>query len=183
MASTDNPKRLDIRRYPNRRFYDATHSRHATLTELYDLVIQGFDLSVTDSATGSDITHIVLTQMILERDAEKLAIFPAAILHQIIRTQTQFLGGVFENFIRQALESQRSTQDQWARFLQQTFSGMPQPQPTDWLRAWWGQPPPSTPPPPAPSAPAPPSVAPTDEVAALRAQLAALTRRLDELGK
>lgn len=179
---------LDIRRYPNRRYYDATNSRHVSLTELYELVGQGFDLAVTDSASGTDITPAVLTQMILDRDSEKLAIFPAPILHQIIRTQTQFLGGIFENFLRQTLEAQRSTQDQWARFLQQALPpGIPTPPTADWMRSWWAsQPAQQTPVPPAaapPSAASPIPAAGADEVSVLRSQLAELMKRVDELSR
>ena len=69
---------FEIKKYPNRRFYDVTRSRHVTLNDLYELVQVGERILVTDSKTGADITNIVLTQIILEHDPPKLDLFPAA---------------------------------------------------------------------------------------------------------
>ena len=48
-------KHLDIRKYPNRRYYDATRSRHLTLPEIRNLIRDGYDVTVTDSRSGADI--------------------------------------------------------------------------------------------------------------------------------
>jgi polyhydroxyalkanoate synthesis repressor PhaR len=77
--------RLEIRKYPNRRLYDVTRSQHLTADQLYELIRAGHDVVVIDSASGADITHQILTQMILERDSSKLEVFPATLLHEIIR--------------------------------------------------------------------------------------------------
>src|SRR5215813_12293370 len=135
------PGPLLIRKYSNRRFYDTTRSCNVTLEELHGLITDGWDLRISDSRTDEDLTNAVLTQLILEHHAPKLAIFPAAILHQIIRTQQQFLGGIVEQFFRQTLEAQRTTQEQWARFLQNTLGFVPpgvSPGPTgvDWMRSF-----------------------------------------------
>jgi len=99
-SSTGGP--LQIRKYSNRRLYDATRSRHITGDDLYQLVRDGHDVVVTDSATGADITHQVLTQMILERDSPKLEVFPTTLLHEIIRANQQM----------------------WRRFVEQWLSGL-----------------------------------------------------------
>jgi hypothetical protein len=65
---------------------------------------------VTDSATGADITHQVLTQMIFERDLPKLDVFPTTLLHEIIRANQQmwkkfakqWLGGLTAAIAQQA---------------------------------------------------------------------------------
>lgn len=131
------PRLLQIRKYPNRRLYDTTRSRHIGHDELFDLISRGYDVTVTDSATGRDITAAVLMQLILERQSDKLAIFPAAILHQVIRTQRQFLGGVFEQFFRQTAEAQRAAQEQWARLIEGMMGRRPggPPGPVEWTRA------------------------------------------------
>ena len=88
MATPEHPI-LEIRKYSNRRLYDATRSRHITAEDLYQLVREGYDVVITDSATGADITHQVLAQMILEREAPKLEVFPVTLLHEIIRANQQ----------------------------------------------------------------------------------------------
>ena len=47
METSDNRKTLEIRKYPNRRFYDATRSRHVTLEDIRDLrsLLTGFRLA------------------------------------------------------------------------------------------------------------------------------------------
>lgn len=140
-AATPAAGRLDIRKYPNRRFYDATRSRHVTLADLHDLICAGHELVITDSATGEDITRTVLTQIILERDPLKLSLFPPAMLHQLIRTQQQFLGGVLEQFFMQFLQTQRASQERWSRLLADMFgSPFAAGTPMDWARRLWPQP-------------------------------------------
>jgi polyhydroxyalkanoate synthesis repressor PhaR len=127
---------LAIKKYPNRRYYDTSRSRHVTLGELHDLICDDYELTITDSKTGDDITRQVLTQIILERDPLKLAIFPTNILHQVIRTQKQFLGSVVEQFFQQALQTHKTSQERWAGFLRNTL-GMGATTPTsplEWTR-------------------------------------------------
>ena len=78
MAATPDAAagRLEIKKYPNRRYYDATHSRHLTLDEIRTLVQQGYDLRVVDARTSADITAQVLTQIILELDTPKVDSLP-----------------------------------------------------------------------------------------------------------
>ena len=103
---------------------------------MHELICDGHDLKIVDSKTGADITNMVLTQILLERDAPKLDIFPSAILHQIIRTQQQFLGSVMEQFFAQVLEGHKASHHQWARFLRNTLGveGLPT-DPMDWTRS------------------------------------------------
>ena len=54
-ASTVQPDLLEIRRYPNRRLYDVTRSKTVTLDELHNLVREGYQIRVTETATGRDI--------------------------------------------------------------------------------------------------------------------------------
>jgi polyhydroxyalkanoate synthesis repressor PhaR len=95
---------IEIRKYSNRRFYDATHSRHLTLEEIHRLVKSGQAVRVTDNRTSSDITAKVLTQIILDLDAPKLELFPAPFLAEIIRVNDQLVKGFYEKFFHQALQ-------------------------------------------------------------------------------
>lgn len=133
-----------VKKYPNRRFYDATHSRHVTLRELHDLIVAGREIQVTDSTTGEDITRAVLTQIILEQDPPKLEFFPTSILHQVIRTQRQMLGDVTASFFQQWLATQQASQQRWMEWMRSAFSSGQQvvpPNPLDpmnWAARFWG---------------------------------------------
>jgi polyhydroxyalkanoate synthesis repressor PhaR len=202
MSSETPPiARLTIKKYTNRRFYDTTRSCHVTLSDLHDLVAAGNELTIIDSKTGEDITNLVLTQIILERDASKLDMFPANILHQMIRTQQQFLGTVIDQFFAQALATHRASQERWTQFLRNTVGltpGFPA-SPLDWTRTLMDA---FTPRPnatnegaargPAADATRSPREAQTgagadnptaaeQELAALREQLAELTRKVEQM--
>lgn len=122
--SQEKPEPLDIRKYPNRRYYDATHSRHLTLEEILDLVRDGHDIKVTDSKTGADITAQVLTQMILELETAKVANLPVALLLNLIRSNDQFIGDFVEKYFNQALAAYLQYQKQMASFV--PFAAWPQ---------------------------------------------------------
>ena len=98
-------KRLEIKKYANRRYYDATHSRHLTLEEIRTLIQQGYDLQVVDAQTSADITAQVLTQIILELDTAKIDSLPVPMLVRIIRTNDQLVKDFIEKYFNQALQS------------------------------------------------------------------------------
>lgn len=200
MAAADASSRhLVIKKYSNRRFYDTTRSRHVTLSDMYELICDGYDLGIIDSETREDITNVVLTQIIIERDAPKLAIFPANILHQMIRTKNQFLEGVLEQFFRQVLATHRESQERWAKFLENTLGFVPPmaSAPLDWTRQWMdalggrGGPPREPtgvagPPPDEPAAAEQNGAAAADgdeELADLRRKVTELTRRVERMSK
>ena len=98
------PQLIEIRRYPNRRYYDSTRSRHLTLEQIHALIRDGSNVRVVDSQTSADITGKVLTQIILELDAPKLEMFPTAMLTELIRVNDRFVKGFFEKFLGQAFD-------------------------------------------------------------------------------
>ncbi len=98
-------KRLEIRKYANRRYYDTTHSRHLTLDEIRSLIQQGYDLRVVDARSSADITAQVLTQIILELDTPKIDSLPVPLLVRIIRMNDQLVKDFIEKYFNQALQS------------------------------------------------------------------------------
>jgi polyhydroxyalkanoate synthesis repressor PhaR len=106
---------LQIRKYSNRRLYDATNSRHLTADELYRLIREGHDVAVTDSATGADITHHVLTQMIFERELPKLEVFPTTLLYEIIRANQQMWKRLAEQWLAGLAAAIQQQADAYAR--------------------------------------------------------------------
>ncbi len=143
MYDARNSEIIDIKKYPNRRYYDATNSRHVTLQEVHDLVVSGKDIRVSDSRNGEDITNLVLTQVLLEQDEPKLDLFPSSILHLMIRMNRQalrmsmerlfgpFQGLLsssqkqFDAYLRQAMKANVASPMEWASRMMQAFSGAP----------------------------------------------------------
>jgi polyhydroxyalkanoate synthesis repressor PhaR len=110
---------IEIRKYPNRRYYDKTRSRHLTLEEIRALIQKGANVRIIDSQTGADITSRTLMQMIVEFDAPKLDLFTAPLLVEIIRVNDQVIKGFFEKFFNQALSSFFAFQQQFEKQLRE----------------------------------------------------------------
>ena len=74
-----------IRRYGNRKLYDADAKRYVTLEHLAALVAEGHELEVTDQRTGEDMTSLTLAQALLEGLKERTARIPRQVLVRLIR--------------------------------------------------------------------------------------------------
>jgi polyhydroxyalkanoate synthesis repressor PhaR len=73
-----------IKKYENRRLYDATNSRYVNLEEVAQLVQQGYNVQVIDASSGEDITRLILTQIIAEGAKTADSNFPLDILRQMV---------------------------------------------------------------------------------------------------
>lgn len=132
-------KRLELRKYPNRRYYDSTRSRHVTLEEIYALIRDGYEVQVVDSKTGEDITAKVLAQIIIELDPPKLGVFPVALLHRLLRSNEQLVNDFVQRYFNQALTAFLDSQRSVEQYLRQAM-GLQSPAPTvaDWAKMMWG---------------------------------------------
>src|SRR5688572_21020773 len=132
-------KRLKIRKYPNRRYYDSTRSRHMTLEEIYAAIRDGYEIEVTDSKTGEDITAKVLAQMIIELDPPKLSVFPVALLHRLLRANEQLLNDFTQKYFSQALGAFLDSQKKFEQSVRSAM-GLKSATPTvaDWAGMMFG---------------------------------------------
>ena len=91
-----------IRKYANRRLYDAHDSRHVTLDDLRKLIAGGQRIKVVDDKSGEDITRQVLTQIIVDEEARGgETMLPINFLKQLIG----LYGNSMQNFVPQYLEA------------------------------------------------------------------------------
>ncbi|MSQ90937.1 MAG: hypothetical protein EXS01_06045 [Phycisphaerales bacterium] len=75
---------IRIRKYPNRRLYDTSRSAFITSDQLYSIVREGNRVEVIESATGTDITNIVLLNAIIDRDPSRILSIPATVFHAMV---------------------------------------------------------------------------------------------------
>ena len=114
-----------IKKYENRRLYDATNSRYVNLDEVAQFVKLGYEVRVIDAASGEDITRLILTQIIAEGAKTPDSTFPLDVLRQMI------------------MASGRASQERAVRYIkamsdlyQNTFSAMaPALNPFDFMHA------------------------------------------------
>jgi polyhydroxyalkanoate synthesis repressor PhaR len=102
-----------VKKYGNRRLYDTDSSRYITLEELTEKIRAGAEARVIDAKTNRDLTQETLTQIIIEsRGADTL--FPAPLLHQLIRlgddALAEFLGRYVQGALELYLQARKSTQ-------------------------------------------------------------------------
>ena len=94
-----------IRKYANRRLYDATSSRHVTLADLRLLIVDGMKLKVIDDKSGEDITRSVLFQILAEQEQFGAPVLGSELLEMIIR----FYGRPTQAFLSRYLEQSFAT--------------------------------------------------------------------------
>src|SRR5687767_4637600 len=74
-----------IKKYANRRLYDASISKHVTLEDIRDLIVRGEKIKVVEDKTGEDITRLILLQVIAEQEQFGKPILTTQLLESIIR--------------------------------------------------------------------------------------------------
>lgn len=119
---------IAIKRYPNRRFYSKNASKYVSLPDIEELVQSGATVQIQDNQSGEDITRQVLTQMILDRQPDKMALFPVDMLHLIVRSN-DLMADFLRDYFRQSLT--------YLNYLQR--HGAPSPKlanPIHWAKAW-----------------------------------------------
>jgi polyhydroxyalkanoate synthesis repressor PhaR len=120
-SSEDHTRRLRIRKYRNRRYYDSTHSRHLTLSQIYEKILEGYEIEVFDSETGQDITPKVLAQIIIDLDPPKLSVFPVAMLHGLLRSNQQWVSDFFDTVFSKPLSAYLETHRAAGQYFRQAM--------------------------------------------------------------
>ncbi len=109
-----------IKKYANRRLYDAASSRHVTLDDLRKLIVQGERIKVVDDKTGDDLTRAILLQIIADQEQFGQPILSTSTLESIIR----FYGDAMQGFMARYLEQSVATFVQQQNALQSQISRM-----------------------------------------------------------
>jgi polyhydroxyalkanoate synthesis repressor PhaR len=89
-----------IKKYANRRLYNTDTSTYVTLEDLAEMVRSERDFVVYDAKTGEDLTHSVLTQIIVEQESRGTNLLPIGFLRQLIR----FYGDSMQKLVPSYLE-------------------------------------------------------------------------------
>jgi polyhydroxyalkanoate synthesis repressor PhaR len=74
-----------IKKYSDRRLYHTGASRYVKLEDIARMVREGIDVKVVDARTGKDLTHIILTQIIMENARDREIALPLQLLRQLVQ--------------------------------------------------------------------------------------------------
>ncbi len=109
-----------VKKYANRRLYNTESSSYITLDNLAGMIRDGRDFVVYDARTGEDITRGVLTQIIVEEESKGRAMLPTNFLRQIIGFYGDSLQQFVPSYLEQAMSSFALQQEQMRTAMQQT---------------------------------------------------------------
>ena len=123
-ASGKDPDKIEpvvIKKYANRRLYNTDTSTYVTLDDLAAMVKSGRDFVVFDAKSGDDLTHSVLTQIIVDQESRMggQTLLPIPFLRQLIR----FYGDSIERLVPSYLQISLDTLTKEQERFRKTFAG------------------------------------------------------------
>jgi polyhydroxyalkanoate synthesis repressor PhaR len=110
-----------IKKYANRRLYNTDTSTYVTLEDLAEMVRSERDFVVYDAKTGEDLTHSVLTQIIVEQESRGTNLLPIRFLRQLIRFYGDSMQRVVPSYLEFSLDSLTRQQEQYRRRFAHAF--------------------------------------------------------------
>ena len=178
-----------IKKYANRRLYNTETSSYITLDLLSQMTREGREFVVVDAKTGEDITHNVLTQIIMEEEQRGKNMLPVNFLRQLIAMYGDSMQSMVPQYLEASMDAFRKNQQQFQEAMKGAFGGGPlaeiakrNMQMFEAAASAFGGVPgmPGAAPAPNPT-PAASEESKDDEIAVLKAQLAALNAKIDKL--
>jgi polyhydroxyalkanoate synthesis repressor PhaR len=114
-----------IKKYANRRLYNTETSSYITLEHLAAMTREGRDFKVVDAKTDADITHSVLTQIIMEEEARGASMLPVNFLRQLIAMYGDSMQAMVPGYLDASMESFRRNQEQFKSAVEGAFANSP----------------------------------------------------------
>ena len=169
---------VTIKKYANRRLYNTETSSYITLEHLAAMTREGRDFKVVDARTDEDITHNVLTQIIMEAEGRGTTpMLPVGFLRQLISLYGDSMQAVVPGYLEASMDSFRRNQAQFRDAVEGAFAGSPFADIAKRNMAMFDAAASAFKPQPAKAQPSK-----DDEISALRAELAALHEKVERLG-
>jgi len=115
---------VTIKKYANRRLYNTATSSYVTLDHLCQMVKEGTEFVVRDAKSGEDITHQVLTQIIVEEESKGQNLLPISFLRQLIRLYDDSMHSVVPRYLELTMENFSHNQERLRSRIEETFGGI-----------------------------------------------------------
>jgi polyhydroxyalkanoate synthesis repressor PhaR len=113
--NTEQREQVVIKKYANRRLYNTESSTYVTLEDLAQMVRDDRDFIVFDAKSGDDLTHAVLTQIIVEQESREGGpnLLPIPFLRQLIRFYDDSMGNMVPGYLQFSMEALTQKQDEY----------------------------------------------------------------------
>ena len=125
--SGDAQEPVIVKKYANRRLYNTETSTYVTLEDLAVLVRAERDFVVYDAKSGEDLTHSVLTQIIVEQESRPGGnpMLPIPFLRQLIRFYGKSIEHMVPSYLQVSLDALAREQERFKQQFSSAFTGAP----------------------------------------------------------
>jgi len=168
-----------IKKYANRRLYNTETSSYITLDYIAQMTREGRHFQVFDAKSGEDITHSILTQIVMDEESTGQTMLPVPFLRQLIAMYGDSMQSMVPHYLEASMSAFTENQTKFRDAALKPFEHLTRQNmaffetATAMLKG--------AKPRPASEAPAPNST--ETELAKVKAELAVLQARLDGMGR
>lgn len=181
--STQADGTIIIKKYANRRLYNTSSSSYITLDDLAKMVRENVEFQVIDAKSGDDITHSILTQIIMDEESSGEQMLPVSFLRQLIGMYGNSVQGLMPSYLEASMQNFRQNQSKIREAFEKGLSAGPLAAIHETNMAFMRAAAETLMPGDRKPATKADEGASQSEIAALREQMAAMQKKLDELGK
>lgn len=114
-----------IKKYANRRLYNTRTSSYITLDHLAQMVKENIEFKVLDAKTGADLTHTILTQIIMEEEASGEQMLPTNFLRQLISMYGNSMQALLPGYLEASMEHFRENQVKLRKAIEESIGSNP----------------------------------------------------------
>ncbi len=114
-----------IKKYANRRLYNTSSSSYITLDDLSAMVRENVDFQVIDARSGDDITHAILTQIIMDEEANGEQMLPVSFLRELIGMYGKSMQAMMPQYLEASMAQFHANQEQMREVFQQGMGANP----------------------------------------------------------
>lgn len=125
LAEDQNP--LLIKRYASRRLYNTETSDYVTLEDIAGFIRGGREVKIVDLKSGDDLTRQYLLQIIAEHESRGESVLPTNVLNDLVRSYTTTATSAVPQFLAASFEMFRDSQSKWMENMGKAnpMSGVP----------------------------------------------------------
>ena len=124
-ASKESDGIVIIKKYANRRLYNTQSSKYITLDFLADLTRKEVDFKVVDAKTDDDITHNILTQIIMDEESNGQQMLPVGFLRQLISLYGNSMQSMVPQYLENSMDAFRKNQKQVQDAIEKVITSGP----------------------------------------------------------
>ncbi|MDG2002504.1 MAG: polyhydroxyalkanoate synthesis repressor PhaR, partial [Novosphingobium sp.] len=124
-AAAKDEDTVIIKKYANRRLYNTRSSSYITLEHLAAMTRERVDYKVLDAKSGNDITHQILTQIIMDEETHGEQMLPVNFLRDLICMYGNSMQSLVPHYLEASMDNFRKNQASLAKTFGESLSNNP----------------------------------------------------------